>query len=261
MRLPTRLIVASIAVTGLLTACTSVAPTTEPPSLDGSAWVLSALPGHAVLPGHTPTLRFEGGRAAGSDGCNRYSASYTVSGPALTIDPAGAMTQMACAPEVMAQAGAFMSGLTGARRYRVEAGELQLLDASGATLAVFAPQSQALAGSAWRVIGYNNGRQGVTSVLADTQLTLLFAGDGRLSGSAGCNNYTGTYTASGSSLRIGPTAATRKMCVQPERVMEQEQQFLTALETVATIRREGDRAELRRADGALAISMTQDSVE
>jgi len=87
----------------------------------------------------------------------------------------------------------------------------------------------------------------------------VFAPDGHVSGSAGCNNYSGTFTASGSSLRFGPAAATRKMCAQPEGVMEQEQQFLKALETVATIRQEGDRAELRTADGALAVSLHRDT--
>jgi heat shock protein HslJ len=39
--------------------------------------------------------------------------------------------------------------------------------------------------------------------------------------------------------------------------MEQEQQFLKALETVATMRMEGDRFELRTADGALAVTLTK----
>jgi heat shock protein HslJ len=37
--------------------------------------------------------------------------------------------------------------------------------------------------------------------------------------------------------------------------MEQEQQFLKALETVATARQEADRLELRTADDALAVSL------
>jgi heat shock protein HslJ len=48
------------------------------------------------------------------------------------------------------------------------------------------------------------------------------------------------------------------MCAEPEGVMEQEQMLLAALETVATAQVEGDRLELRRADGALALSATRD---
>jgi hypothetical protein len=42
------------------------------------------------------------------------------------------------------------------------------------------------------------------------------------------------------------------MCVQPEGIMEQEQQFLKALDTVTDARFEGNRLELRTASGALA---------
>jgi len=260
MQPPVRLVAASIAFIGLLSAaCTSMTPAADVPGLDGTAWVLSSLPGRTLVPGGHATLRFEGDRASGTDGCNRFSTSYAASGATLKINPSGAMTQMACAPDVMEQARAFMTSLQGASTYRVDAGQLQLVGADGAVVASFAPQSQELAGTSWRVTGYNNGRQAVVSLLAGTQLTMAFAADGRVSGSAGCNNYSGTYTVSGSSLRFGPAATTRKMCAQPEGVMEQEQQFLKALETVATIRQEGDRVELRTADGALAVILGKDA--
>jgi heat shock protein HslJ len=43
------------------------------------------------------------------------------------------------------------------------------------------------------------------------------------------------------------------MCAAPG-VMEQEQAFLQALTRVATMHMEGDRLELRAADGALMVS-------
>lgn len=242
----------------LSTACTSMTPAPDVPDLDGTAWVLSSLPGRSLVEGATATLGFEDGRASGTDGCNRYSTAYTADGNKLKFDAAGAATMMACAPEVMEQAGAFASSLGQTISHRIEAGQLQLLGPDGAVLASFAPQSLALAGTSWRVAGYNNGRQAVVSVLADTQLSLSFAADGRVSGSAGCNTFMGTYTVSGSSLKLGPAATTRKLCPHPG-VMEQEQQFLKALESVATIRQEGDRAELRTGDGALAVTLQMDA--
>jgi len=80
---------------------------------------------------------------------------------------------------------------------------------------------------------------------------------GKVAGSAGCNRYTATYTSDGQKLTIGPAGATRKMCAQPDGVMEQEQQFLRALETVTTARFEGDRLELRTVEGALAMTLTK----
>lgn len=254
-------LIPSIALAGLFLVSAVMAGEPEPPELEGTAWVLAAIPGQTPVAGATPTLRFEGGRAGGSDGCNRYSTSYTADGSALKLDPAGAMTQMACAPDVMQLAGAFMSSLKGTRSYRITDGELQLLDTGGALLARFAPQPQELAGTSWRVIGYNNGKQAVVSVIIGTQLTMVFGDDGGVSGTAGCNSYTGSYTATGASLHFGPAAITGRMCAEPERVMEQEQLFLKALETVATVRIEGNRAELRRANGALAVSLQMDEVK
>jgi heat shock protein HslJ len=251
----------TIALAGLFLVSAVMAGEPDSPGLEGTAWVLAAIPGQTPVPGATPTLRFEGGRAGGSDGCNRYSTSYTADGSALRLDPAGAMTQMACAPDVMQLAGAFMSSLKGARSYRVTEGDLQLLGADGALLARFAPQPQELAGTSWRVIGYNNGKQAVVSVIIGTQLTMVFAADGRVSGTAGCSDYMGTYTVSAEALSFGATATTRWMCTEPERIMEQEQQFLKALGTVTAVRIEGNRAELRRADGALAVSLQMDEVK
>ena len=261
MTLCTRAAIATIAVFGLLSACAAMQPAADLPGLDGTAWVLSALPGRTLLPGSSVTLRFGSGRASGTDGCNRYAVPYTATGSKLKFEPTGVSTQMACPREVMEQAGAFIASLAGARSFRVDAGQLQLLAGDGALLASLAPQPQGPAGTAWRVTGYNSGKQAVTSVLGGTALTMAFSADGKVSGSAGCNNYTGTYASNGSTLAFGPAATTRKMCAEPARIMEQEQQFLKALESVATTRQEGDRLELRTADGALAVSLTRESAQ
>jgi heat shock protein HslJ len=258
MKLCTIRLAASLsAIFLLVTACSAVSPTADRPELNGTAWILTALPGQSAVAGSTPTLRFEGGRVSGTDGCNRYSAPYTVKGATIEVGPKGASTQMACPPEVMNQANAFMSALTQARGYRVTAGKLELLAADGPVLATFKAQSQSLAGTSWNVTAYNNGRQAVVSVLAGTSLTLSFADDGKVAGSAGCNRFTATYTSDGQKLSIRPATTTRKMCAQPDGVMEQEKQFLKALETVATARFEGDRLDLRTTEDALAMTLTK----
>jgi heat shock protein HslJ len=256
----TRLALTSLGLAVVLSACAAVPPVAEssaadPPRLDGTAWVLAELPGHARVPGSSITLRFEDGRASGSDGCNRYGFAYTGTGSRLEFTPSGISTQMACAPELMQQATAFKASLTRTTAFGMDSGQLQLLGANGAVLARFAAQPEGLAGTAWLVTGYNNGRQAVVSVLNDTELTMEFSTDGKVAGSAGCNRYTGSFEQDGKALSFGPTATTRRMCAGPEGVMEQEQQFLKALESVATARLEADRLELRTADGALAVTL------
>jgi heat shock protein HslJ len=118
---------------------------------------------------------------------------------------------------------------------------------------VYKAQTQDLAGTSWEVISYNNGKQAVTSVLAGSSITAEFGKDGTLSGNSGCNSYNGSYTINGNQITIGPLASTRMACSAPEGVMEQEAQYLAALETAATYQIEGTVLELRTQDGALAV--------
>jgi len=246
----------AVLLSAALVACSSVQRSAEMPSLDGTAWVLSDLPGRTLLPGQPATLQFQAGKAMGSDGCNRYTAPYTSREGALEVSP-GAMTRMACPDDRMQQADAFISALMGAKRYRVGGGMLDLLGSDGAVLATLAKQARDLAGTAWKATGINNGKGAVVSVASGSTVSIAFGTDGRASGSAGCNNFTAGYTVDGSSLRFGPAAATRKMCPEAG-VMEQEAAFLKALESVATARVEADRLELRTADGALAAMFTRE---
>jgi heat shock protein HslJ len=111
-----------------------------------------------------------------------------------------------------------------------------------------------LEGSSWQVIGHNNGIQAVVSFIIGTEITANFGEDGTLSGSAGCNNYNATYEVDGDNISIGPAAATRMFCQESEGIMEQEVQFLAALETASTYLIEVDNMEMRTAEGALAAT-------
>lgn len=258
MNLWSRLAAASLASSMFLAGCTAMPPSADVPDLKGTAWVLSAVPGQSPVADSAVTMRFEGGRVHGTDGCNRYATTYMAKGSAIEFGAKGAATMMACPPALMKQAEAFTNALTRARSHRVAGGRLELLSADGAVVATFAAQAQSLAGTSWRVTGFNNGRQAVVSVLPGTNVTMAFSGDGKVAGSAGCNRYTATYAVDGQKLTLGPAAATRRMCATPDRVMEQEHQFLKALETVATTRFEANRLELRTADGALAATLARD---
>lgn len=232
----------------------------EQPTLDGTGWTLVELPGRRLVPGASVTLQFADGRVSGSDGCNRYTGTYSTRGSSLEIPARLASTQMACQPDVTDQARTYVAALTGATSYRVSGDRLELLSDDGATRARFVAQSQSLAGTSWRATGINNGRQAVVSVVSDTTVTMAFGPDGYVTGSSGCNNYRAAYTVDGAKVTFGNAAVTRKMCVQPG-VMEQEQSFLNALGTVATSRVEGDRLELRTASNALAVALLRSAAD
>jgi heat shock protein HslJ len=272
-----RSLLSSLAVAALCAACSSPNPPPLPPppaalvtppqvgaampppagpmrSVDGSAWTLAWVPSFDLPAQPQATLRFEAGRAAGSDSCNRYTTAYTRNGSQLRFGKKGAATLMACAPEVMQVANAFGAVLYDTRSYRIEYDTLTLFNADGKPLARLKEQANQLAGTSWQVTAVNNRRQAVVSVLAGTTLTMAFGNDGKLSGSAGCNNFNAAFRAEGRALSITAPVATRMMCAQPEGRMAQETQFLAALASAAEARREGDRLELRTTDGALAVS-------
>jgi heat shock protein HslJ len=65
--------------------------------------------------------------------------------------------------------------------------------------------------------------------------------NGQVSGSAGCNNYNGTYrstrAAGSNTIEFGPLATTRMMCDEP--LMDQESLYLAALESATGYTLEG----------------------
>lgn len=67
-------------------------------------------------------------------------------------------------------------------------------------------------------------------VAEDVESSIRFEPEGRVVGSAGCNNFQGSYEVDGSTLTFGPMAITRKMC--PPAEMDQEAAFLQAMERV-----------------------------
>jgi heat shock protein HslJ len=237
----------------------------EPAPLAGSLWQLSSFveEGGAVaslLAGTEITATFdEQGTLAGSAGCNSYSTGYEVSGSQVSIAGPVVSTMMMCAdPEgIMEQEAKYLAALELVASYAIETRQLTLFDGEGQAILTYTLREPTpLAGTEWEVIGYNNGTGGVVSVLAGTELTAFFGEDGNLGGSAGCNNYTAPYTvedagAAEGDISIGPAASTRMFCGEPEGTMEQEVQYLTALDMAEVYTIRGDRLQLRTSGGAL----------
>jgi heat shock protein HslJ len=235
-------------------ATTAPAEEGETLTLEGVNWQLVEylVGGDALaVPVAEATMTLQGGRISGNVGCNTFSAGYIVEGQQLTVEPA-ASTLMACEEPVMGQEQTFFSNLGQAASYEIVDTQLHILDAEGRLLLSFEPQVSApLTGVLWQATNYNNGQQAVVNVLDGTQITALFGEDGSLSGAAGCNNYTTSYTVDGDQITIGPAATTRMLCAEPEGVMEQEAAYVAALETAATFSIQGGVLELRTADDAM----------
>jgi heat shock protein HslJ len=254
-----RITFTTVLIAGLivLTACASSSQQGGG-DLTGQVWGLTELAGKSLVSDSGISAQFTSdGKVSGSAGCNQYAGTYTVSGNTIQISSPLSSTMMACAPEIMVQESAYLKALGAAKTFSVSRDQLTLTGAEGNDLLTYQSQSQDLVGSNWEVIAYNNGKQAVVSVLAGTSLTANFGRDGTLSGNSGCNDYSSPYTVSGDQITIGPVNATMKACSDPAGVMDQEVQYLTALETATTYQIEGSVLELRTQDGALAADFSK----
>ena len=84
---------------------------------------------------------------------------------------------------------------------------------------------------------------------ANSGITARFdVADQRLSGFAGCNNYSAALVLSGARLQVSPPAATRKGCPAP--VMELEQEYLERIARASAFAISGDRLDLSLSDGS-----------
>ena len=88
------------------------------------------------------------------------------------------------------------------------------------------PGGRQMSGRDWRASDLNG-----VPVRPDSLVTLRLEGGERVSGSAGCNSYSGTYRLmSKEGIDFTTLATTRKACA-PE-LMDQERRFLSILEAV-----------------------------
>jgi heat shock protein HslJ len=229
-----------------------VASTADPSDLTWQ-WLRTEYGDDSVVTAPDPTrytlvLRRDGTYALRAD-CNQVVGDFTRQGSQLTIRP-GVSTLVACPPG--SESVRFVRDLesVGTFVYRGDDTLVMNLRADSGNMVFERVNPLSLTDVTWRVQSYNNGRGGVTTPLQGTSLTATFAPDGSVSGSAGCNTYRGAFTTENDALSIGPLATTRMAC--PEPILEQEGQFLAALEATSQFAIQADqRLTLRDADGSI----------
>jgi heat shock protein HslJ len=100
---------------GVLSGCGG-----EPASLLlGPDWVVASIEGDGLIAGSSVTMAFEDeGRVSGVASCNRYLATYQLTGEGLSI-AGGASTMMACEPGLMEQERRFLDALDAISRFEI----------------------------------------------------------------------------------------------------------------------------------------------
>lgn len=93
-----------------------------------------------------------------------------------------------------------------------------------------------------------------------TSVTATFAADGTLSGSGGCNRFTGRYTATGTTIRVEDALASTMMaCDEP--VMAQETAFFAALTSARTFAVASEQLTLSAEGGGVVASFVAQKQE
>lgn len=211
---------------------------------------------NALLSDSPVDMQLSEGKFHGSAGCNRYFGSYSVVGEKLTIvQPIGA-TMKLCPPPVMEQEQAYLDLLKQVNTYHIDDQTLVLLDqAQQPVLKYRVQQSAELEETKWRATGINNGQGGVVSS-ANTELSTAQFLDGKLTGNAGCNQYSAGYTREDDKISIGPVMTTRKHCQESADIMQQEQEYLQAITGERILILGTRELELRNEKGALQVRFT-----
>lgn len=193
-----------------------------------------------------------GGSVTGEDGCNRLTGTYTAAPGDLRFGPL-AGTRRACVGAADAVAREVTARLPRVRHYAIDGRTLALRDASGTTLLEYTGTTPGV-GGAWEATSvlYDDAIRGV---IETHRPTADFAPGGRISGTTGCNEYTGTYeTGGGRRITIRPGAVTERACADPE-ANRQERGFLDALRSVVRFDQTGPGLTLYDAQGRMAMTL------
>jgi heat shock protein HslJ len=192
--------------------------------------------------------------------CNRGRGTWKASGPQLELGPL-AVTRMACPP------GSLHDQIVGqwanVRSYVIKDGHLFLAlmadggiyefePASGGETAVEgrpAKPTATLENTYWRLTAVGGDSARVAQNIQEPHF-ILHPADTRVSGSTGCNQFSGSYELSGQSLRFGKVISTLRACLDPE-LNRQERTFLDAVNAARQWKVTGDSLELSGEAGPL----------
>ncbi len=104
-----------------------------------------------------------------------------------------------------------------------------------------------LEGTHWQLVSLNE-----KELIAGTSISGQFQ-EGQFAGKAGCNNYFTAFETEGGKLSFGTAGSTMMFCAEPEGVMDQESEYLSTLDSVASYRLEADKLEMMDAGGEVLL--------
>ncbi|MBF6348553.1 META domain-containing protein [Nocardia flavorosea] len=238
------------------TACSNDdEPAPAPPGSTpmGHTFISTEVTGTTIPGGGPLTLVFADGRITADAGCNKHSGAVDLRDHVLHVSEL-ASTLAAC-PGERAGSDAWVGELLrGEPTWELDGHRLTLTGKK--TTVVLADKKvvqpdRPIRGTEWTVTTLLTPDARISSrTIDEVRPNLTIAGDGALTGFAGCNRMTGraeiTETPDGAEIAF--TAATTRMLCPPE-VMEVEQAVLAALDGTAQATVDADTLTLRNPNG------------
>lgn len=116
-------------------------------------------------------------------------------------------------------------------------------------------KAAAIEGTTWQLVDYGPADAAVAA-LPGPPVTLTFEADGKLGGSAGCNSYFATYILDAQSFSATGIGSTEMACLDDQR-MQQERDYLAALQSATALDRVGDTLTIAYAGGQLRFTLIE----
>ena len=244
----------------------------RPIELTGTAWRLVVEEDGGRV--HPPTLAFLTDQiAAGATACHEYVAGYRVNEGGLRF-PSRSMIgpEEDCADELLKMEGRFYrTHLSWADHYLAEespAGKVlwvRTKDGKTWKYESLTPTADGIPKGTWKLTAFVKPRvvssrrtdySHVINVIPGIEVSMEF-GEESVSGSAGCNKYSGSINVDDSTLALRVTTATRVWCDDHKGLMEQERSYLDTLSRVSFYRVFGDQLSLHTEDREALLFRTK----
>ncbi len=228
-------------------------PSAGTPTLEGTEWLLvkAALSGaYADIPPEVAaTLLMVDGRASGSGGCNEWSTSYVLDGTSLTFSDQIVTTFKDCDGPGGQIETFFLADLPVVTGWSIDGTTLTLSGDTGPVLA-FEPRAASgpVIDGEWVITQYNDG-QGALVGIDDDSAQLAIA-HGRIGGTAGCNQLSGSIVQDASSITVSQIGSTRMYC---EGLMDREAAVMASLMASTQVQADGNGLVLL--DGAGTVQL------
>ncbi|TCN57016.1 heat shock protein HslJ [Rhodococcus sp. SMB37] len=248
-----------LALCSVAVAVSACSATSSDPSGSGSAddltgrtFVSTEVTGDAIPGGGPLVVEFpEPGRLAATAGCNRFAGGIELADGTLSA-PNLASTMMACPPPADGADGWLSTLLSGSPQWSLD-GDVLTLTGSATTVSLtdkkVADPDRSLTGTEWVVTTMRTADAVMSSAaLENADVTLTVTEDGQVSGSTGCNRFTGTAQVGDGTLVFGPLATTRVACADPA-LAQIENHVLAVLSGETTYTVDGSEMTLTASNG------------